>query len=67
MEGQPISGKYNNKEEIFDKVVETKLEIEKIKKEKSNYLAYIHCNNCFKKCALSNPYCGRGKNLQNKF
>lgn len=68
MEGQTISGKYNSnsEEDIFEKIVETKEYIENIKKQQSNYLMYIHCNNCYRKCPLSNPYCARGKNLKEK-
>ena len=67
MEGTLISNKYKSEYDIYDKIIETKEEVEKIKKEKSNYYVYIHCNGCFKKCYLSNANCGRGKNLVEKF
>ena len=48
-------------------VVEKEEEVEKIKKLNKDYLKKIHCNGCFRKCALSNANCGRGKNLAKKF
>lgn len=66
MEGILISNKYKDEYNIYDKIIETKEEVEKIKRYKINYLAYIHCNNCFRKCPLSNPNCGRGKKLSER-
>ncbi len=67
LEGTFISKKYSDLNDKFSLIVETKEEIEKIKKEKTNYLMYIHCNGCFRKCSLSNAYCGKGKNTKIKF
>ena len=67
-EGHLISNKYRqNNIDIYSKIVETKEEIETIKSSNKNFLSYIHCNGCFRKCHLSNAYCGRGKNLKNQF
>ena len=63
-----ISSKYkDNNSDIYSKIVETKEEIENLKKNRKNYLSYIHCNGCFRKCPLSNSNCGRGQNLKIKF
>lgn len=64
-EGTFISNKYKN--DKFSMVVEKEEEVEKIKKLNKDYLKKIHCNGCFRKCALSNANCGRGKNLAKKF
>ena len=64
-QGTFFSNKYANNK--YEMIVENKNDVEKLKKEKENYLMYIHCNGCFKKCSLSNPNCGRGKNLKGKF
>lgn len=61
--GTIISNKYRKDNDIYSKIVETEEEVKKIKESKSNYLSYIHCNGCFRKCFLSTPSCGRGKNL----
>lgn len=62
-----ISNKYKNSNDIYSKIVETKEKVEELKKDKENYLSYIHCNGCFRKCSLSNANCGRGENLKKQF
>ncbi len=67
MEGTFISNKYKDLEDKYSFIVENKEEVDKLKKEKTNFLMYIHCNGCYRKCVLSNAYCGRGKNTKIKF
>lgn len=64
-QGTFISNKYKN--DKYSMIVETKEDVKKLKYEKENYLMFVHCNGCFKKCSLSNANCGRGKNLNEKF
>ncbi len=66
-EGTYISNKYRDEFDKFSKIVEKEYEVKKIKKQKEDYLKYIHCNGCIRKCSLSNANCGRGKNLIDKF
>ena len=67
-EGNLISNKYRETNtDIYSKIIETKDEVEKIKNSKQNFLSYIHCNGCFRKCSLSNSNCGRGQNIKNQF
>lgn len=66
-QGTFISNKYKDLNNKFSLIVETEEEFNKLKLEKSNYFMYIHCSGCFRKCPLSNAYCGRGKNTKIKF
>ncbi len=66
-QGTFISNKYKNSLDKFAMIVEKAEEVEKLKKSNKEYIKYIHCNGCFRKCALSNANCGRGKNLKDKF
>ncbi len=67
-EGTFISNKYKETNiDIYSKIIETKEEVERIKNSKENFLSYLHCNGCFRKCPLSNSNCGRGQNLKNQF
>ncbi len=67
LQGTFISNKYKELNNKFSLIIETAEDVEKIKKENTNYLKYIHCNGCFRKCPLSNAYCGKGKNTKIKF
>lgn len=66
-QGTLITNKNRNNNDIYSRIIESKEEVEKLKiVKKENYLSYIHCNGCFKKCALSSPDCGRGMYTREK-
>lgn len=68
LQGTFISNKYKElNDDKFSLIVENAEEVKKLKNEKTNYLMYLHCNGCFRKCPLSNAYCGKGKNTKIKF
>lgn len=60
--------KFNNTDIFYDRVIETKENIEKLKQKYLNdYVKHIHCNGCYKKCVITNSCCGRGNSAYKYF